>query len=209
MIRGTGIDSTVKLYLKGNGANASTKFFDDSQSHKTVTPFDNAQISTAQSKFGGSSIYLDGTGDYLSIPASSDWNYGDKFSISFWFRTSNKNVNERIFSHGANDLSVFKSAIGELYIVYDGVTSYIITNTYSTNTWYYLAIIYDTGTLKVYLDGVLKVNQSGLSNIDESSNPFLIGQVIDIQYYTGYIDEFIIQKGVAIDGTKVPTRQRG
>jgi len=32
---------------------------------KTITPVGNAQIDTAQSKFGGASGLLDGTGDYI------------------------------------------------------------------------------------------------------------------------------------------------
>jgi hypothetical protein len=57
----------VSLLLRGNGTNGSTTIIDSSPSPKTVTAFGNAQISTAQSKFGGSSIAFDGTGDYLDV----------------------------------------------------------------------------------------------------------------------------------------------
>ncbi len=50
----------VVLLLSGNGANGSTVFSDNSFFKRPVTPFGNAQISTAQSKFGSSSIYMDG-----------------------------------------------------------------------------------------------------------------------------------------------------
>ena len=206
MIRGTGIDSTVKLYLKGNGANGSTKFFDDSQSHKTITKGGDPVISTSQSKFGGSSIYFDGVGDYLTVPASPDWDYGDKFSMSVWFRPSKTNVTERLFSQDGNGFTLYWGG-GDLYIYYNSI-SYSL-GVYAANTWYYLTAVYNTGTFTTYVDGVLKITQTGLLNMDKSTYPFLIGQVVDVQYFNGYIDEFIIQKGVAIDGTKVPTRQRG
>jgi hypothetical protein len=59
--------SNVSLLLHGDGANGSTTIVDSSPSPKTVTAVGNAQISTAQSKFGGSSLAFDGSGDYLTV----------------------------------------------------------------------------------------------------------------------------------------------
>ena len=59
--------SSTKLLLNGNGTNGSTTFTDSSNSSYTVTANGNAQISTAQSKFGSASMYFDGTGDYLTV----------------------------------------------------------------------------------------------------------------------------------------------
>jgi hypothetical protein len=47
---------SVSLLLHGNGTNGSTTITDNSPSPKTVTAVGNAQISTAQSKFGGASM---------------------------------------------------------------------------------------------------------------------------------------------------------
>ena len=54
----------VSLYLKMNGANGSTSFLDSSRFGHTVTANGNAQVSTAQSKFGGASAAFDGNGDF-------------------------------------------------------------------------------------------------------------------------------------------------
>src|SRR3972149_9214360 len=67
------IDSYTKLLLHMDGANGSTTFTDEMG--QAVTANGNAQISTAQSKFGGASGLFDGTGDYLSVPASADWDF--------------------------------------------------------------------------------------------------------------------------------------
>jgi hypothetical protein len=45
-------------------------------SNKTITANGNAAASSAQSNFYGGSFYFDGTGDYLSIPSSSDFELG-------------------------------------------------------------------------------------------------------------------------------------
>lgn len=70
--------ANVVLFLKGDGTNGSTSIIDSSPSAKTITRFGNTQISTAQSKYGGSSILFDGNGDYLTTPSSvtlQDGNY--------------------------------------------------------------------------------------------------------------------------------------
>jgi len=77
--------SSVSLLLNGNGTNGSTTFTDSSSYGHTVTPVGNAQISTTQSKFGGSSMYFDGSGDYLEVPPSAgfDFDYGS-FTVEAW-----------------------------------------------------------------------------------------------------------------------------
>jgi len=51
----------------------------------TITPFGNAQISTTRSKFGGSSAFFDGTGDYLSTGTPSGFAFGTgDFTVEAW-----------------------------------------------------------------------------------------------------------------------------
>ena len=76
--------NNVSLLLYGDGANGSTTIVDSSPSPKTVTAFGDAQISTAQSKFGGSSLAFDGTGDYLQVIDDSIRLGSSDFTIEFW-----------------------------------------------------------------------------------------------------------------------------
>jgi len=49
----------------------------------------NAQISTTQSKFGGSSMYFDGTGDYLISRNNYGFEFGTSdFTVEMWIRTT-------------------------------------------------------------------------------------------------------------------------
>src|ERR1035437_572304 len=58
--------SNVTLLLHGDGTNGSTAFTDSSSLGQTVTGNGSAQISTAQSKWSGASIYFNGS-SYLSV----------------------------------------------------------------------------------------------------------------------------------------------
>ena len=78
------------LLLHCNGTDAATSFPDSSPSNHTVTANGNAQVDTAQSKWGGAAALFDGTGDYLSIPDSANWDVvgsaTDKQTIDFWVK---------------------------------------------------------------------------------------------------------------------------
>src|SRR3990167_1626483 len=81
------VDTYTKLLIHGDGADAATAVYDHSIYTQQITCNGNAQIDTAQSKFGGASILFDGTGDYLSIPDSDDFHFGTgDFTIEFWIR---------------------------------------------------------------------------------------------------------------------------
>ena len=74
----------VSLLLHGDGTNGSTTIVDSSSSPKAVTAVGNAQISTAQSKFGGASLAFDGNGDQLTA-LNVDANNTD-LTIECWLR---------------------------------------------------------------------------------------------------------------------------
>src|SRR3990167_5725818 len=79
---GSAWDSYTQLLLHCDGVDAATTFTDEIG--KAVTANGNAQIDTAQKKFGTASGLFDGTGDYLSLADSDDWNFGaGDFTIDF------------------------------------------------------------------------------------------------------------------------------
>lgn len=69
--------SHVKYGSNFTGTNGQTSATDFSASARAITFNGNAQIKTDNSTFGaGSSLYLDGAGDYLTLPDSTDWTPG-------------------------------------------------------------------------------------------------------------------------------------
>jgi hypothetical protein len=83
-----GNDAFTKILLHMDGTNGSTTFTDTNAggSAHTWTANGNAQISTAQSKFGGASGLFDGTGDYITTPDHADYTLGSgDFTIDLWF----------------------------------------------------------------------------------------------------------------------------
>ena len=86
-------DAYTVLLLHCNGVDESTTFTDSSGggvgSPHTVTAVGNAQIDTAQKKFDTGSALFDGTGDYLSLEDSDDWDFGTgDFTVDCWIYSS-------------------------------------------------------------------------------------------------------------------------
>ena len=85
-------DINTKLLLHLDGTDNSTTdadFIDSSASSHTVTQEGDAKLENTEKQFGETSAYFDGTGDYLSVPDSDDWEFGSgDFTIDFWVNFS-------------------------------------------------------------------------------------------------------------------------
>ena len=81
-----GLDAHVKLLIHSDTTDTSTTFTDSSRlGIHTITASGDAQHKTAQKQFGATSMYFDGTGDYLTIPDHTDWDLGTgDFTIECW-----------------------------------------------------------------------------------------------------------------------------
>ena len=76
----------TELLLPFGETNGSTSTTDSSDRNNSITYNGNAQKSTAQSKFGGSSLLLDGAGDYLQVANQDYFDFGSNdFTIECWF----------------------------------------------------------------------------------------------------------------------------
>jgi hypothetical protein len=196
------------LLLHGNGTNGSTVITDSSGSPKTVTAVGNAQISTAQSKFGGSSIAFDGNGDRLdcstnlglaNFPAS-----GQLGTIEGWFYfinvPSSRSAIAGVWGGPSNTIGWFFdiNSAGNVVMENGGnITTITLSSPISFNVWTFLALVNTGSQLRVYKDGV----QVGTgSNYSPALSPdvFRIGtrNIGDLPV-NGYIDEFRVTTGVA------------
>ena len=195
-------DGTV-LLLNCNGTNGSTNFTDSGTTVHSVTANGDAQVSTAQSKFGGSSAYFDGTGDHLSIPTSSDWDFGvGEFTIDFWMYIP--------------DIVGYKTPIARdtsggrywfIQIDTDSIeggeptgTKVTIANILSATTWHHVAMVRSSDNLLLFVDGILGDTAGLGASYDwpSGSTQVEIGRQGSWDNpFTGYIDELRVSKGVA------------
>lgn len=202
--------ASVAALLHMDGADASTTFTDVKGS--TWTRFGNAQIDTAQSKFGGASGLFDGTGDYIETGYASalDLSTGD-FTVEWWMRPNSIAVAQAMLemrpdASQAAGLVVTQSGADPTKVRFNvgdsDSTNYesIITSTTSvaTGTWYHVACVRSGSTFYLFLDGVSQGTGtfSGTIYIN-SSNPRIGAARDGTLGYNGWLDDFRITKGVA------------
>lgn len=201
----SGIISNInKLILNFEDADTATSTTDESNSNHSITFNGNAQIDTADFKFGTASLLLDGTGDYLSIADSSDWDLiasnTDNWTIDFWVKHTDHAGVECYISQvedGNNQWSLYHSdGNGIGFFAYTGGVKIIdipfggeITDT----NWHHIALIKIGDEYGIYKDGT-QVGYVQDSDIDTYSAPLHIGFQNDGSGWTfdGWMDSFRI-----------------
>ena len=194
---------SCSLLLHCDGTNGSTTFTDNSPSPKTVTAYNGAAISTAQSKFGGASGLFDGTNDYLVTPTTSAFTFGTSdFTIELGIYQTVSSVSAYKVLVGDN---VYGSVGGwQLYSynnqlnLWKGGTEIISpSGTLTLNSWNHVVWSRASGNNRIFINGT-QVGSTVSDSTNYTSTAIYIGAAKDgYGYYAGYIDEIRITKGVA------------
>jgi hypothetical protein len=187
--------ANVSLLLHMDGSNGSTTFTDSGPNARPVTRTGNAQISTAQSKFGGASGLFDGSGDILSVLDYADMEMTADFTIEC-FAYPTVTTDKIIAGHNVQNVQLFRINSGATGNISVYLNDTVLSNTaagITANQWHHLAVSRTGSTTRVFVDGT----QIGSSNTTwTGSFKFnLIGGMFGLDFQ-GYIDEFRVTKGV-------------
>ena len=196
--------ANVSLLLHGDGTNGSTTVIDSSPSPQTVTAAGDAQISTAQSKFGGVSIAFDGSGDYLTGPSNNaNFNFGTgDFTIEAFAYPVENLRNGTIFCYrsNSNDGVIVIQNAGQWFAKVGGVS--IAAGAVTLNSFSHIAAVRASGVLTLYVNGTsVGSNSSATYNLTGSASHVVrIGALSETPsslQWKGYIDDLRITRGVA------------
>ena len=200
---GTGGDpyfSSVVSLLHFDGTDASTTFTD--VKGKTWTANGDAQIDTAQFKFGTSSGLFDGTGDDINTADHADFNFGTgAFTLEAFARFTSFAANRMIFGPSLAATSFMQVSTGKVLQVYDGTTVFTsAAMTMSVDTWYHIAVSRESAgtTLFMYLDGVDQTSptiDAGVTFNFTDVGGFTIGGNLTNRMF-GWLDEARVTKGI-------------
>ena len=197
-----------------NFENAS---IDDNSRNKNLETIGNAQVSTTQSKFGGSSMYFDGNGDYLEwTDASNDLDLGgSNATLECWvyptansgigviagksgggpnWNTSNGFIWQVQYNATTEQLSFFYNNGGG-----QGGASAIAAGTQQRNNWHHVAVITNgSNNISFYVNGSLIGSATNAISKPTTRTNVRIGTDVSGTSFTGYIDDFRFIKGSAI-----------
>ena len=191
-----------------DGTNGSTTFTD--ASGRAWLQGGGAQISTAQSKFGGASLALDGAADWIETNNSADFYFGSgQFTVECFVRFAAATTSAGLISKWSSTPALRSWALfmtgGSLYFRFSdtGTTLRDVGAAWSPTVgqWYHVAATRDaSGVVRVFVDGAVLASGSMPQAINDGSNGVRIGVVQDfvgVFDVNGHIDMVRISAGVA------------
>ena len=198
----------VKLLLPFDGSNGATSTTDSSNANNSVTFVGTAQLSTAQSKFGGSSLLLDGNSDYIYIANDDlDFSSTESFTLEFWVYFNDIDDGNIVnfysdYSGASNGMSIDKSTSNVLRAHNGDSTRITGTTTVSAGQWYHIALSGTSGSYKLFLNGTQEGSTSSNGFTGGTTNKYIgtfywAGLGGAVRLVNGYIEDFRITKGEA------------
>lgn len=194
------------LLMHFDGANGSTTFSDDSGFGHTFTRVGTPIISTAQSKFGGSSFYGNGSSYLLATESSRGFFFGKRdFTVDLWYQFAEAPSSFKlIFDCRA---SGFQAAAFRIEYSSGWQTGYGGTLVVGTSTlanvgeWQHIAVTRKDGCWRLFVNGTIV----GSANNTEFLYNTAARPAINTQgdnpggsgTPTAYIDELRVINGIA------------
>lgn len=200
--------ASVALLLGFESRDANARVINEADTCFAGTSNGNAQIDTAQSKFGAASLLLDGTGDYVSFANNSLFSVSNgDFTVECWVRRNASKLQcvacKKPLSN-ASEWALFVNASnqvqGQGFSSSATVINISSTATLSsTSTWYHVAMSRQGSTWRIFLDGNLEASATESAGTASNSRPLLIGrdEAFPARDFNGWLDEFRFTAGVA------------
>lgn len=175
--------------------------------------FVNQATFSSTSRIGPYSLYFDGVNDYVTFGDVDILDTPSQFTIALWFnRTTDMGV---VSSHAIENVLIAQASLGandnleigsngstiDLYVDTAGTDSFSVEAGITNNTWYHLAVVYDSNKgqeLTAYLNGRF------LSSWNTPSGPLASSATSPLSLgisragsdnngdYNGYIDDVLI-----------------
>ena len=149
----------------------------------------------------GSSLYFDGEGDKVEIPDSAALQLTEEFTLQAWVRPDDEKDESVVISKQASSSYSYQLFAGGNEAEEDGTPEGFLASAPSEwddieaedplqpNTWNHLALTYDGGSLRLYVNGELVNATESSLPAQASVGPLLLGANQDGEDFEGRIDE--------------------
>lgn len=204
-----GLNANTALYFKFDGADGSTTITDSSGNGRNGSVNGNAQLDTANKKFGASSLYLDGTGDYITVADNAAWTPAGDCTIDAWVYPETVSVQKFIASQvqTANTLEwrITINSNGSLnFTIYSGGVAVVSLSSAASlmivNQWQHIAVTRSGNNWKLFRNGVIVASVTDSDGFPANTGSLVVGGGGvggGTSTFQGWIDNFRFQSGEA------------
>ena len=197
-------DANTLLLLHMDGDDASTTFTDSSANGYTVNVNGDAQISTAQKRYGNGSLLCGGSGDYLQVNDTPGLEFSGNWTIECQIRADDDDATfGGIFGRGVtgagnavyqfrkNDAGSFNWALSSDGSNWD-IALEATVGAYAALTWTKVALVFNGTNYRVLVDGVVVDTIVSSTPVYAAGNGNHVIGTDNLADFAGYIDEFRI-----------------
>jgi hypothetical protein len=199
--------------------NATQIGINDASGRTNLIAF-NSVASTGNYKFGLSAMYFNGVNSFLAAPYNVFYNlYAGNFTVDFWIFVSSvigtqqivSQYNSAAYNWGialvGSTMTYSLSSSGSNWNIANNVTM----GTVSTGSWIHVALVRNGNTFTPYLNGVSGTTSTSNNALFVCTTPLTVGALYNSgvntfdsgsqttlsNYFSGYIDDLRLTKGVA------------
>jgi hypothetical protein len=162
-----------------------------------------------QEPFGGAgAVEFDGTGDYLTVPSSTDLEMGTgDFTVEMWVYSTDSSQDtqdRRFFATEANATSSIQighinTTAGIVEYADQGSLNVRVTGTTDIrNQWAHIAVVRNSGTVSLYVNGVSEGTPATDSNSKTASTPTIGKYPGASGHFKGFMSNLRVVKGTAL-----------
>lgn len=188
----------TQLLLSFNNAG----IYDAAAKNNLATINGGAYVTTAQKKFGTTSIELNGAGALMAYPVSNEFGFGTgDFTIEFWMRGATNAVpSGYLYAQNGAVSPYIRTTSGQLIYGVNGAGGDKITvgAVLTFNTWYYVAVSRSGASTKLFLNGTqIGSTYTASNNFSVPTQVALGSTTTPNNRFAGYIQDLRVTKGVA------------
>jgi hypothetical protein len=168
-----------------------------------VQVWEGSQAQAAQPVTSPHSLWLNGTGAYVSVPYASSLNITGPVTIEAWIKRNPGTYQAVVERYGPNDGGY------AVRVESDKLSFYTLNNNHdlhrlvsnsviTTGVWHHIAAVYDGSRKQIFIDGVLDASSATTFGPGSGTANLRIGVVgdADVYYFGGLIDEVRLTAGV-------------
>jgi hypothetical protein len=175
----------------------------DARANSVLISAGSAQASTTQAKWSPTSLKLSGGTDALTMPSSSNFNFGSgDFTIEAWIYISSYVSSSAVISKGAfgpflifigssSEIAFYSSTNGSSWAVAD----LRFATAPATNTWHYIAVTRSGTTVRTFFNGTLANSTTLTGAVVSNATDISVGRYSSS--FNGYIQDLRLTNGVA------------
>jgi hypothetical protein len=188
----------------------SNRFIDNSTNSLTITKNGDTSVQSFSPFSSGTSyspsthsgsIYLDGSGDYLTLPTSQAFGFGSgDFTVDFWvYPLATSRQDWLDITDGTTRVLIYYSGSAITFYTVPNNAAAITGPALVTKQWYHIALSKNGVNTKLFVNGLQVGTTYGTNQTYGTTLPITIGKdSAGSTYVTGYISDVRVTKGLAI-----------